>query len=390
MARYLFVSWSGAGNQPPAVGIAQALQRRGHQVTFAGYEGQRRYFTTRGFRFVLLQRSSASWRDEPQDRMLAVKLNAAWASSEHLHDVPELICRERYDVLVVDCLMFGALAAAETAGVPTAVLVHSAPGALMPPRGQFEALLLEPVNRVRRAAGCFEVGSLWEAWARFPAVCTSIRELDPLASGTPDSFSYIGPVFEEAARSDWRSPWSADDPRPLVLVSFSTGPYWDQGPRIRKALEALAHIHCRVLATTGTADVNAIAIPSNAVVATHVPHPLVLPSVTLTVTHAGHGTVAASLRYGVPMLCLPNPVADQPILARQVQDLRAGLALEGDTATVGEIRDAAEYILADESFSGHARELAAAIDRSPGALGAVCNLQSLVRSGAAERRADQR
>jgi len=321
--------------------------------------------------------------------MLAVKLNAVWASSDHLHDLPDLVGQERCEVLIVDCLMFGALAALEKAGVPTAVLVHSAPGALMPPRGQFEALLLEPINRVRRAAGCLKVGSLWEAWARFPALCASIRELDPLGPDTPASFSYIGPVFEEAARSDWRSPWSADDPRPLVLVSFSTGPYWDQGPRIRKTLQALGHVHCRVLATTGTADVNAIPIPSNAVVARHVPHPVVLPSVSLTVTHAGHGTVAASLRHGVPMLCLPNPVADQPILARRVQDLGAGLALEGDTATAGEIRGAVERMLADGSYSERARELAAAIDRSPGAHGAVCKLESLARPSGAERRTDE-
>ena len=389
MARYLFVSWSGAGNQPPAVAIAQALQRRGHHVTFAGYESQRDYFRTRGFRFMLLERASAAWRDEPRDRMPAVKLNAVWASSEHLHDLPDLVCQERCEVLIVDCLMFGALAILEKAGIPTAVLVHSAPGALMPPRGQFEALLLEPINRVRRAAGCVEVGSLWEAWARFPALCTSIRELDPLGSDTPASFSYLGPIFEEVARSDWLSPWSADDLRPLVLVSFSTGPYWDQGPRIRKTLEALAHVHCRVLATTGITNLNEISIPSNAVVARHVLHTVVLPSVSLTVTHAGHGTVAASLRHGVPMLCLPNPVADQPILARQVQNLGAGLALEGDTATVGEIRDAAERILTDKSYSGQARELAVAIDRSPGVLGAVCKLESLAMAGGAERRADE-
>lgn len=42
MARYLFLTWDGAGNQPPAVGVAQALRERGHNVVFAGYESQRR------------------------------------------------------------------------------------------------------------------------------------------------------------------------------------------------------------------------------------------------------------------------------------------------------------------------------------------------------------
>ncbi len=41
MARYLFLTWDGAGNQPPAIGIAQARRERVHSVMFAGYGSQR-------------------------------------------------------------------------------------------------------------------------------------------------------------------------------------------------------------------------------------------------------------------------------------------------------------------------------------------------------------
>ncbi len=76
MSRFLFLTWNGAGNQPPAIAIAQALEKRGHEITFSGYEKQRSYFTGRGFHFVLLERSSAKWRDESRDRMFGVKLGA--------------------------------------------------------------------------------------------------------------------------------------------------------------------------------------------------------------------------------------------------------------------------------------------------------------------------
>lgn len=62
--------------------------------------------------------------------------------------------------------MFGALAAAERLQLPTVALVHSAPGALMPPKGQFEALLLDPVNQVRMQAGLSAIKTLWQARAR--------------------------------------------------------------------------------------------------------------------------------------------------------------------------------------------------------------------------------
>ena len=32
MRRFLFLTWNGAGNQPPAIAIAQALRARGHEA----------------------------------------------------------------------------------------------------------------------------------------------------------------------------------------------------------------------------------------------------------------------------------------------------------------------------------------------------------------------
>ena len=38
MARYMFITWDGSGNQTPTLGMAQALRERGHDIVFAGYE----------------------------------------------------------------------------------------------------------------------------------------------------------------------------------------------------------------------------------------------------------------------------------------------------------------------------------------------------------------
>ena len=90
-----------------------------------------------------------------------------------------------------------------------------------------------------------------------------------------------------------------------------------------------------------------------------VPHASVLPHAAITVTHAGHGTVAASLAHGVPVVALPNPAADQPALAQQVAKLRAGIALDGESATPGEIADACRRVLADGEYANGARRMKA-------------------------------
>jgi UDP:flavonoid glycosyltransferase YjiC (YdhE family) len=112
----------------------------------------------------------------------------------------------------------------------------------------------------------------------------------------------------------------------------------------------------------------------------HLPHELILPHAAVTVTHAGHGTVMASLKHGVPMLCLPNPGADQPALATQVQALGCGLSLDGENASPAEIRAAAERLTTDTSYNLNARRLADVISRSPGVSAAVLRLEQLVSS----------
>jgi UDP:flavonoid glycosyltransferase YjiC (YdhE family) len=375
--RFLFLTWNGAGNQPPSVAIAQALKKRGHDVVFAGYADQQSYFAARGFRFVLLERSAAAWRDAPSDGMFAVKLHSVWASSDHFFDVAQLVAHEACDALVIDCLMFGALAAAERMQLPTVALIHSAPGALMPPGGKFESQLLGPVNDMRRKADLPAVGALWESWACVPALSNSIRELDPLAARAPKSFSYLGPLAGELSPSHWVSPWPETDRRSLVLVSFSTGPYWDQSSRITRTLDALSKGVCRVVVTAGSAEIDPATVPENAVVVRHIPHDEILPRAAVTVTHAGHGTVTTALKYGVPLLCLPNPAADQPILAAQVQDLGCGLMLDGETAAPSDIRTAIARLISEPFYAERARLIADVIGNSPGVSAAISRLEHL-------------
>jgi UDP:flavonoid glycosyltransferase YjiC (YdhE family) len=377
MARITILSWSGAGNQSPAIAIANALQERGHSVTFAGYKAQRPLFERKGFSFTLLERAADAWCDGPPAQMMSIKIACAWASVHHLDDVDQVVADTRPDVLIVDCMMFGALAALERNGMPTVVLVHSAPGALLPPGGVLEAALLDPVNRLRATAGLESVGRLWTAWRPFPAFSNSIFELDEFAAELPRSIEFVGPLNERCSDNRWQSPWGLDDPRPLVLASFSTGPYWDQTSRIRRTLEGLADRDFRLLVTSNGADVGGLRVPKNAIVVDHVPHHEVLPSTAITVTHAGHGTVMASLAHGVPLLCLPNRAADQPMLAARVASLGVGLSLDGDTAAPTEIGSAADSILRHPSFASGARDLATKIAEAPGMSAVVRSLEQI-------------
>lgn len=378
MAHLMFVTWGGAGNQTPAIGLASALAARGHRVTFAGYPGQRETFEGFGFGFRVLPAAQHAWPLEPPDDWMTVLVDAVWACDAHLTDLPELVESEACDAVVVDCLMTGALAAAESLPVPTLVLVHSAPGALAPPGGGLDLLALARVNDVRARAGLDAVATLWETWRPFGTLCTSIRELDPLGDRLPGWLTFTGPIQAPYPPSGWRWPWPETDERPVVFASFSTGAAWDQSSRVRRTVEALDDGRHRLVALTGYADPTGVRPSADAAVLRFLPHSEALPRASAAVTHAGHGTVAAALAYGVPIVALPNPAADQPALAAQLEREGAGIALDGESASPAEIAAAVRTVLSEPDYAASAYRLGERIAAAPGLRGAADRVEALL------------
>lgn len=163
-----------------------------------------------------------------------------------------------------------------------------------------------------------------------------------------------------------------------MLVSFSTHVAWDQTTRIQRTLAALADSHYRVLITTGRADRSGLATPENVALVPYIPHAELMPQAAVCVTHAGHGTVTAALAAGVPLVCLPNPVADQPPLAAQVEALGAGRTLDGEACTAAEIATAVEHVFMEPSYAATARRLAEVIAGMPGATIAASRVAEVV------------
>ena len=383
MTRFAFVTWDGGGNLPPAVGMAQELASRGHDVVFIGYEVQRKRFEGKGLEFVALRRSGQFdiyGASDPAQRIAGLMANV-WACPEHLDDVPDAVASTSADVVVVDFSMHGALASATKLPAPVTVLAHSSIAGLVPPpeSSPIGAARLTATNGLRERAALPALARLNEAWTGYLTLVATIPDLDPAAAGADSCVHYIGPVFESFPDERWDSPWDAGDDRPMVLVSFTTTSLWDQSGRIRNTLEALSGEAVRVL-VSASQPMDLAPIPDNATIRRFVPHALVLPSASVTVTHAGHGTVAASLAHGVPLVALPNPVADQPFLAATVQQHGAGLALDGEAGPAA-IRTAVLDVMGQPTYAAAAGKLAAAIHAAPGVAGAADELERLALTG---------
>ena len=202
MARFLFVTWEGGGNQWPTLAIARALVDHGHRVRIAGYDSQQQPLAKMGFDAALLRRGGS--KPTGPDPLRAV-FEGVFCNRGHIADVAEQAADFGPDVLVIDCLLFGALAGAEAVGLPAATLVHSAPRALA--EGPGMAQLVQRVNALRTDAGLEAVADVLSACTRGPALATSIAELD--GDVPSPGFDFVGPIADEREGA-WVSPW----PRP--------------------------------------------------------------------------------------------------------------------------------------------------------------------------------
>lgn len=90
-------------------------------------------------------------------------------------------------------------------------------------------------------------------------------------------------------------------------------------------------------------------VPHNFIVISYVPQIEVLKHTKLFITHGGMNSTNEGLYYGVPLVVIPLS-ADQPIIARQVANLGAGVALEMQSLTANQLRETVEHVLNDPSY----------------------------------------
>jgi MGT family glycosyltransferase len=313
MSRYLFVTWDGGGVVPPALGLAHELATRGHEVRFLGHPVQRARIEHAGFPFAGFERSpefevrsrTAPWY-EPTPNGIRASADVKFQPLM-VDDVQAEIGRSKAEVLVVEYTLRGALIAAEQSGLPAAALGNTFYGAwphVPPEREKREIALL---NTMREQRGLAPVQSLSEAFSRIGLVLMpTLKSLDPAAAGAPDTFRFVGPIFETPPAAQPAVDFWPERGRPLVLVSLTTVYHPEAEPLLQRILDGLAELPVQVLVTDGGVETQDPRVPPNAELRGFVPHAWVLPRVSLVVGHGGHATTMAALAHGVPLV--PRPV----------------------------------------------------------------------------------
>lgn len=361
MPEFLFVTWDGGGNVPPALGIAAELRERGHGVHFLGHEGNRPAVTDAGFEFEPYRRAErfSSADLNPPERMAEIFNDEGIAA-----DMVEKARDCAADVVIIDALMLAALPAARDAGLTYVPLEHL-----------FDHYLRQywmhgPWGAVAEKRGYSPLDALNAAPL---TLAVTLRELDP-AGGMPcpENLVFTGPVLDTC------KPVDAGERPASILVSLSTYNFPGQAESMQVILDAVADAPARVVATTGPViDSNLLQVPGNVEVLGYVDHSSLMPEATLVIGHGGHATTMRALAHDLPLVVLPqHPMLDQTMVGAAVEQAGAGRLLDRET-DVASLRKVIEEMLHDGPHRAAAARLGKLIRDSRGGATAADRLVAL-------------
>lgn len=378
MARVTLVAGTDRGHTYPTVGVALALQRRGHEVLVVTGRG-------RGPELDVARVPWAPLPDaEPHEAVGDLSGNLwAWAAAA-ARPMAALLRDAGTDLVVSDVLMAAGSLGAEVAGLPWVQLVphHLADAAVeLPPMGlgrqpsrlpwiRADDRLIHHRAERSRAAGRRDRA---EARSHFglPAgegrpevrLIASLPGLEYPRRRWPLDAHLVGPLAWDppdvgigADGGDDPLAWLDPDGPPVVVATDSTGT-GARGGLAAVAVEALQGLDVQLVAITASGQAPT-PWPLRCVVAP-VAHHRALDLATVTVAPGGAGVVGKSLRRGVPMVLAPD-FGDQLEAAARVSWAGAGRRVPGaQRLRPAALRRAVVRVLADDRYTAAARRLAA-------------------------------
>src|SRR5918992_4506571 len=148
--RFLMVPLNASGNWPPELALIRAFARRGHTVRVLQEADLASQITAAGAEYgpypTVAPRDRTVRRDTSPAGELAHQIRLNYLNPAYGDDLLTEARRFAPDVLLVDRMLMAAAAAAESTGLPTALLWHTIYGAWMGTTPATSAAVLDPLN----------------------------------------------------------------------------------------------------------------------------------------------------------------------------------------------------------------------------------------------------
>ncbi|MBI1353700.1 MAG: hypothetical protein GC160_05085 [Acidobacteria bacterium] len=384
MARVCFFGNPYHGHTAPTLAVVRELAAHGERIIYYSTEKFEKDITRHGAIFRAYPDLGVLPRLEP---IVDLSLWVLSSTEKIMASELESLRRDPPDYIIHDVSASWGSCIANALELPFAV---SNPMFPMTFKAWMLARSVMPGRKWRRKSllgfgrGCFD------SWRRTRGLCSryglTMREASPLykkqlqiiytspsiqeftgASG--DNFLFAGATSVERTESGEFDFDQLSD-KPLVFVSMGT--FLSANPQlVRTLIEALRGLDAQVVvALDPTVHQEAVSdAPDNFIFAGFVPQLRMLQRAALFITHAGVGSASEALFHGVPMVMLPEAF-DHFLMAHKLQAEGAGLMF-GEQPAPGELRQAVDAVLVDESFAANASRLGESLAATGGAVAAA-------------------
>ena len=382
MSRFLIVVPPLAGHVNPTIAVGRELQRRGHEVAWAGHPelvapllpADCRLWAAGGnFSVEDMAGARARWLNLRAFAALAalwdevlIPLGAAMVEG-----VEAAVDGYGPDVVIADQQALAGGAVARRRGLPWATSASTfaeftRPYASMP---RVEAWVAERLDTFQHSFGA---GGGDLRFSEHLVLSYTVPELAGPVQ-VPCSPAFVGPALGERPPGAF-FPWKRLDPgRQLVVVSLGTHNQ-EAGGRFYRVLVDAAGPDLQLVLVASPETVGPV--PEHFLVRPSVPQLALLSRCSAMVTHGGVNTVNECLVEGVPMVLAPIR-DDQPIVAGRVAAVGAGIQVRFGRVQPAEMAVALRSVLNDPAYRTAARRMGASFALAGGASAAADLLEKL-------------
>ncbi|MHB8065423.1 MAG: macrolide family glycosyltransferase [Ruminiclostridium sp.] len=369
MSRVLFVNGNAHGHINPTLALVRELVNRGEEVTYFSTEAFRKKLEAMGANFQAygekldnFLKSFTPSSNHPFYTLLEIMLKM---DEQTIPLVIETIKGTSFDYIIHDSMFGGGKVLANMLGIPAVCSCTSFAMAKLP----LPPHMLEPGFHPQLDMLFKEMFRLSSAWKIDPLKMMDIffkkenlnivytsKLFQPDSESFDESFKFVGPSIDER-HEDVAFELEGLEGHKVVYISMGT---INNNCRdfYKKCIKAFGNTELKVVMAIGhKVDIASIgAIPDNFIVRNYVHQLEVLKKTDTFISHGGLNSVSEALYYGIPVVTIPQ-ANDQPMVAKQLVALGAGIGLKLEEVTPEVLKEAALSLLSENTYKAAARRI---------------------------------
>ena len=372
MARGLFLAFPGHGHVNPTIGLVNELIRKGDEIIYICSEEFRSKFENTGAKFIgfdldLSDFDGKNTIDNMGERFLKIFKNILNLAIEQ---------EGEFDYIVVDPFIRPGTKIVEKFKVKKVITISTT----FAINKEFSERILKSMSQDKSTIDKMtenfiklkpEFEKLGKEFSiSFPekpielitgvkndlTIVFTSKYYQPNAEVFDETYKFVGPsIFDRRELEDFK----IENSKNKKIVYISLGTIANTNIEFYKnCFKALGSREDLMVIMSVGKKINISdlgQIPTNFKLYNYVPQLEVLKKVDLFITHGGMNSSSEGLYNNVPLIVVPQ-FGDQPVVAKRVEELGAGVPLMGDISPLA-IENAVNKILSDNSYKENAKKV---------------------------------